>query len=68
MKREDNLSLFFNKKNMFKRSRYDKILGGVCGGLANLTGINAWVWRILMIIISGAGWLYLILWAFTEED
>jgi phage shock protein PspC (stress-responsive transcriptional regulator) len=53
---------------MFKRSRYNRILGGVCGGLANLTGINAWVWRILMIIISGAGWLYLILWIFTEEE
>jgi phage shock protein PspC (stress-responsive transcriptional regulator) len=68
MKREDNLSLFFNKKNMFRRSKYDKILGGVCGGLAELTGINAWFWRILMIVISGSVWLYLILWIFTKED
>lgn len=53
---------------MFRRSKYDKILGGVCGGLAELTGINAWFWRILMIVISGSVWLYLILWIFTKED
>lgn len=53
---------------MFKRSKTDRLLGGVCGGLYKYTGINSWFWRILMILIGGAFWVYLLLWIFTEED
>lgn len=35
-------------------SKSNKILCGVCGGLAKSTGLNAWIWRILFIIF-GAG-------------
>jgi phage shock protein PspC (stress-responsive transcriptional regulator) len=50
----------------FKRSKSDRIIAGVCGGLENWTGINAWVWRILMIV-SGF-WIYILLWAFTDDE
>jgi phage shock protein PspC (stress-responsive transcriptional regulator) len=52
----------------FKRSKSNRIIAGVCGGLENWTGINAWVWRILMIIIGGGFWIYILLWAFTEDE
>jgi phage shock protein C len=52
----------------FKRSKSDRIIAGVCGGLENWTGINARVWRILMIIIGGGFWIYILLWAFTEAE
>lgn len=48
------------------RSENDKIIGGVCGGLANYFGIDAVVMRILFIILAfsfGLGILpYIILW------
>ena len=45
------------------RDENNKILGGVCSGVANYFGIDAWVIRILFFI-SGIGFLaYIILWA-----
>lgn len=52
----------------FKRSKSNKIFGGVCGGLANWTGINVWLWRILMLLITGSLWVYILIWIFTDED
>lgn len=54
--------------NRFKRSKSNKIFGGVCGGLANWTGINVWFWRILMLLITGSFWVYMLIWIFTDED
>jgi phage shock protein PspC (stress-responsive transcriptional regulator) len=49
------------------RSTNDKILGGVCGGLANYLKIDPAIVRIAFVLISfgwGAGFLlYIILWA-----
>lgn len=49
------------------RSENDKILGGVCGGLANYFHLDPAVMRILFVLITfgwGAGFLlYIILWA-----
>jgi hypothetical protein len=33
--------------NTFRRSRTDRWFGGVCGGIARSTGMDAWVWRLL---------------------
>lgn len=48
------------------RSDNEKILGGVCGGLANYMGIDPAIMRIIFILITfgwGAGFLlYIILW------
>jgi phage shock protein C len=58
--------------NTFRRSRTDRWFGGVCGGIARSTGIEAWVWRLLfavLFICAGAGLLvYLLLWIFVPSD
>ena len=49
-----------------RRSCTDKMLGGVCGGLAEHTGIDSLVWRAGFVAVTfagGAGFLvYLLLW------
>ena len=51
------------------RSSTDRWLGGVCGGLDQLTGIPAWSWRILFVLtafLHGLGLLmYILLWIFV---
>ena len=58
--------------NAFRRSRSDRVLGGVCGGLGRSTGVEAWVWRLLftvLFIFAGAGLLlYLLLWIFVPSE
>lgn len=58
--------------NSFRRSRTDRWLGGVCGGIARATGIESWVWRLffaVMFLCVGAGLLaYLLLWMFVPSD
>ena len=47
------------------RSRTDRILGGVCGGLGEHTALPSWLWRaiFLVLLFGGVGFLaYLILW------
>ncbi|RBY96059.1 PspC domain-containing protein [Blastococcus sp. TF02-8] len=50
----------------FLRSGTDRMAGGVCGGLAEYTGIDATLWRVgavLFTLTGGAGVLvYLLLW------
>jgi phage shock protein C len=49
-----------------RRSSTDKMVGGVCGGLAEHTGIDSLVWRVGFVALTlagGAGILvYLLLW------
>jgi phage shock protein C len=49
-----------------RRSGTDRMLAGVCGGLAEHTGIDSLVWRAGFVAVSaagGAGFLvYLLLW------
>jgi phage shock protein C len=58
--------------NDFRRSRDDRWLGGVCGGIARITGLAAWVWRLLfalMALCGGSGALaYLLLWIFAPQE
>jgi phage shock protein C len=58
--------------NAFRRSRTDRWFGGVCGGLARLTGAEAWIWRLLftvLFIFGGVGLvLYLLLWIFVPSE
>lgn len=49
------------------RSFSNRILGGVCGGLASATPLNAWLWRIIFIILTlvtvgAAALAYVLLW------
>jgi phage shock protein C len=58
--------------NTFRRSRTDRLFGGVCGGLARSTGMESWVWRLLFValfICAGAGLLlYILLWIFVPGE
>ena len=56
---------FIRFLNEVKRSRTEKQLGGVCGGLAAHSDIPAWVYRALFItlLIIGVGAIaYIALW------
>ena len=54
------------------RSLTDRWLGGVCGGLGELTGIPGWSWRILFVLsafLHGLGLLmYVLLWIFVPVE
>ena len=58
--------------NSFRRSRNDRWFGGVCGGLAQITGLAAWAWRLvftLLLLCAGSGAvIYLLLWVFVPEQ
>jgi phage shock protein PspC (stress-responsive transcriptional regulator) len=48
-----------------RRSSTDRMLGGVCGGLADYTGIDPVLWRVGMVALTllGPGVIvYLLLW------
>lgn len=54
------------------RSRSDRIIGGVCGGLGHYTDLPSWAWRVifcLTLLYFGAGLLiYVLLWIFLPEQ
>jgi phage shock protein C len=58
--------------NQLLRSRSDRWLGGVCGGLARLTGMASWVWRLIFAVLFlfwGSGLLlYILLWVFVPDE
>jgi len=58
--------------NTFRRSRTDRWFGGVCGGIARSTGMEAWLWRLLfavLFICAGVGLLlYVLLWIFVPSE
>src|SRR5438445_6998684 len=55
-----------------QRSSSNKIIGGVCGGLAEYTGIDPLLWRIGFVALTlavGVGFpAYLLLWLFMPAD
>ena len=56
-----------NEKKL-RRSRSDRWIGGVCGGLGQFFGINTFWFRLLFFVLGLPGGLpgvipYLILWA-----
>ncbi|HSX30734.1 MAG TPA: PspC domain-containing protein [Candidatus Saccharimonadales bacterium] len=48
------------------RSTEDKMIAGVCGGLAEYFGIDAVIVRVIAVVLLLAGsagfWVYIILW------
>jgi phage shock protein C len=57
---------------MLRRSRSDRWLGGVCGGLGRLTGVESWIWRLmfaLVVLCGGFGVVvYILMWIFVPEE
>lgn len=58
--------------NRLRRVRADRWLGGVCAGLARVTGMEAWAWRLIFTVFclfGGAGVLfYVLLWIFVPDE
>jgi phage shock protein C len=58
--------------NGLRRTEADRWLGGVCGGLALATGMQAWLWRIVFLALTtfgGAGvFVYVVLWLFVPLE
>jgi len=58
--------------NTLRRSRGNRWLGGFCGGLAELTGLAAWIWRLifaLSMLCAGTGVaVYILLWIFVPDE
>ena len=63
-----------NTSRPFARSRHDRMLAGICGGIAQRFGWNPTVVRVLFVIISLASaafpgiLVYLILWLLMPEE
>ncbi len=63
------------EKNLLQRltkSKEDRVIGGVCGGLGMHTSIPAWAWRVLFCLLLfcfGTGLLvYVLLWIFMPNE
>lgn len=58
--------------NGLRRSRSDRWLGGVCGGLAKLLGFEAWIVRLvftLLLAFGGTGLIvYVLMWIFVPDE
>lgn len=58
--------------NRLRRNVTDRWIGGVCGGLARTTGVDAWIWRLgfaLLALWGGSGVVaYLLLWIFVPRE
>jgi phage shock protein PspC (stress-responsive transcriptional regulator) len=55
-----------------RRSRSDRWLGGVCGGLAPMSGVPAWLWRLIFVALAlcgGTGFVaYVLLWILVPTE
>lgn len=63
---------FVNSFNALRRSKTDRWIGGVCGGIAPVLGLESWVCRLLIAILTLFGGfgviVYLLLWIFVPEE
>jgi phage shock protein PspC (stress-responsive transcriptional regulator) len=63
---------FVSAVNTFRRSRSDRWIAGVCGGLARATGMEAWAWRLIFVVLllcGGTGLLvYVLLAIFVPSE
>jgi phage shock protein PspC (stress-responsive transcriptional regulator) len=55
-----------------RRARGDRWLGGVCGGLGRVSGMESWIWRLVFVLFALTfGFsvvIYLLLWIFVPEE
>ncbi|MBU3946648.1 MAG: PspC domain-containing protein [Proteobacteria bacterium] len=64
-----------SEQNWLKRlskSKDDKWIGGVCGGLGKHTTVPSWFWRLLFCVVFllyGSGlFIYILLWIFIPKE
>jgi phage shock protein C len=69
---EKPASDFASEIGALRRSRTDRWLGGVCGGLGKASGMESWIWRLVFALFTvtfGFGLLiYLLMWIFVPEE
>jgi phage shock protein PspC (stress-responsive transcriptional regulator) len=58
--------------NALRRSTRDRWIGGVCGGIAPALGLESWVCRLLIAVLTLFGGIgaivYLLLWIFVPAE
>ena len=58
--------------NRLRLSSGDRWIAGVCGGIAGVTGVESYVWRLIFVLGLFLGGftllLYLLLWIFVPRD
>jgi phage shock protein C len=54
--------------NKYYRSSTNKYVGGVCGGLENISGMDAIIWRLLFVFMPYSTIAYLVMWVFTKKS
>jgi phage shock protein C len=63
---------FASEIGALRRSRNDRWLGGVCGGLGKASGMESWIWRLVFALFTvtfGFSLLiYLLMWIFVPEE
>jgi len=61
-----------NILHKLRKSNYDRMVFGVCGGLGECTPIPSWVWRLVLVLsllLGGAGIIiYLLLAIFMPAE
>jgi phage shock protein C len=64
-------SLIGDPLRNFFRSKNDRWLGGVCGGLGDVTAVPSWFWRLLFALLAVCGGVgvvfYILMWIFVPE-
>ena len=73
---ENNQGTTNNRSNMnsnvLRRSRTDRSIAGVCGGLAKHFGIDSTILRIVMLCLILFGgmslWVYIVMWLLIPEE
>ena len=61
------------QRQVLRRSRKDRMLGGVCGGLAEFFGIDVFWFRLIFFLLLIPGGLpglvpYLVMWIIIPSD
>jgi phage shock protein C len=51
----------------FRRTRVNRYLGGICGGLGLMTNTKPIMWRLIFILVPNSGIVYLLIWGFTKK-
>jgi phage shock protein C len=64
----DHIKEIVKTQYTMRRSKTDKIIGGVCGGIGKYTNMNPWIFRILFLLLGGGFWIYLLMWIFIKEE
>ena len=63
---------FVSEMGRLRRSRSDRWLCGVCGGIARASGVESWIWRLVFVLTTvfvGFGLLfYVLMWIFVPEE